>query len=311
MNQVFEPHVPYGEQLPLDYEAEAYVAHVLTQPDVTLIRSSGSLALSETVDVPLEQVVSEAFNTVLDADIHDASVRVPAEYLAAMDLPLSQMPRDALTGAYNRSALPALERAVTDRRQENERTAIVVIDLDNIKQANAASYAAADGLFKNLAHVISTNIRGADERGSDSLIRWGGDEFVLLVNVKSGNAEEEAQQIIDRLTAQYKAQSIAELPNIQPSLTASYVLDEDCDYFEQGVEMAMNQVAEKKAERIRVTVDRDHVKAEALRRFFGMMVNIQRDDSGAILDINDPTVAERFGDQLFEALEELDYMRPQ
>lgn len=278
MNQVFEPHVPLEAQLPYDTEVDDYIDELNMRQEAT--HASGYLALISAVhSVPIIRHIPEA-------------------YESAMDAPLASFERDDLTGAYRREALPALEQKFKDSTPINKITIISVIDLDDIKRANAIDYKGADELFAGFARRAKQVIRE-----DDSLIRWGGDEFVLLFNVSAHNADAEAQAVLDRLKMAYSTLDIDQLHGLEPTFTASFVSEYDCDYFEQGVLMAMGTVAQQKAERVRVTADRETTTPEALRRFLGHMRNIIEG-----VDPYDDASLTDFGDQLFDALRELDHL---
>lgn len=85
---------------------------------------------------------------------------------------------DALTGIRNRRSLTQelANRVMTQRRSFTD-ISLVMFDLDNFKSINDRyGHLAGDEVLIHLAKVISLNIRAAD-----SLYRYGGEEFVLLL----------------------------------------------------------------------------------------------------------------------------------
>lgn len=86
--------------------------------------------------------------------------------------------RDALTGLANRRRLELeLERHISLSKRTGVPLAVVMMDLDRFKQYNdTAGHLAGDTLLQNVAH----NLRGR-ARSTDILVRWGGDEFCILV----------------------------------------------------------------------------------------------------------------------------------
>ena len=98
---------------------------------------------------------------------------------------------DALTGALNRrSGELVLERA--RQRPEGDGGAIVMCDLDRFKDINDShGHLVGDRALQNVAKVL----RAASRKG-DSVIRWGGDEFVVLLD---GASPETAQEIAERI----------------------------------------------------------------------------------------------------------------
>jgi len=86
--------------------------------------------------------------------------------------------RDALTGLANRRRLELeLERHISLSKRTGVPLAVVMMDLDRFKQYNdTAGHLAGDTLLQNVAH----NLRGR-ARSTDIVVRWGGDEFCILV----------------------------------------------------------------------------------------------------------------------------------
>jgi diguanylate cyclase (GGDEF)-like protein len=101
---------------------------------------------------------------------------------------LEQLARtDPLTGVGNRPRLEDLLR--TDTR-EIKLTA-VMLDLDHFKTYNDLhGHLAGDQLLRSFAQLIDTQLRHPDV-----VVRWGGEEFCLLIHGAPGDAE----VIVDRL----------------------------------------------------------------------------------------------------------------
>jgi len=89
---------------------------------------------------------------------------------------------DPLTGLGNRAMfLERLERALTNHRRPPRATAVLFLDLDGFKAVNdTQGHPAGDDLLRAAAERLLTC-----QRGDDSIARFGGDEFaVLLENVR-------------------------------------------------------------------------------------------------------------------------------
>jgi diguanylate cyclase (GGDEF)-like protein len=87
---------------------------------------------------------------------------------------------DTLTGLPNRTLLlDRLERAIARaRREPGYRFAVVFLDLDNFKVVNdSLGHDAGDDVLVQVAKRLVTHCRG-----SDTVSRFGGDEFVLLLD---------------------------------------------------------------------------------------------------------------------------------
>jgi diguanylate cyclase (GGDEF)-like protein len=85
---------------------------------------------------------------------------------------------DPLTGLYNRRFAEQRLRAEIARSERRGLSMIVVLlDLNNFKQINDGyGHLVGDQVLKEFAKCLSSSTRG-----SDLAVRWGGDEFMLLL----------------------------------------------------------------------------------------------------------------------------------
>lgn len=85
---------------------------------------------------------------------------------------------DSLTGLPNRTLLKDhMELALGQARRLNKFVAVLLLDLDNFKHINdTLGHATGDLLIRSVAERLRTECRTCD-----TLARWGGDEFVLLL----------------------------------------------------------------------------------------------------------------------------------
>ena len=85
--------------------------------------------------------------------------------------------RDPLTGVGNRLFGDArLQAAFLEYNLTHESFGLLFIDLDNFKRANDTfGHEAGDHLLRMVAVTLSSNLRQ-----DDSIIRWGGEEFVIV-----------------------------------------------------------------------------------------------------------------------------------
>lgn len=126
---------------------------------------------------------------------------------------------DDLTGLPNRVLLQdRLEQALNNSKQEGEKFAVLFIDLDGFKKINdAMGHSCGDLILQQVAMRLQKWVRQ-----SDSISRWGGDEFIILmVNIASPNvAAEIAQKILQSLGQSFivKQQEVFVTPSIGISL---------------------------------------------------------------------------------------------
>jgi diguanylate cyclase (GGDEF)-like protein len=124
---------------------------------------------------------------------------------------LQQLSRtDVLTGLGNRRSLEGeieSELALTRRRQreqaalphpEREATVVLLIDLDHFKRVNDQyGHAAGDQVLREVARELRRQVRG-----SDLLVRWGGEEFLALLRLtRHRDAQGQALRLLQALRA--------------------------------------------------------------------------------------------------------------
>lgn len=98
--------------------------------------------------------------------------------LAFMIALVRQAIRDPLTGTFSRSSgEETLEMQFTVAKRSNAPLAVAFVDLDHFKSVNDTfGHEAGDQVLATAADTI-----GAHLRRGDMLVRWGGEEFVLIL----------------------------------------------------------------------------------------------------------------------------------
>ena len=114
-------------------------------------------------------------------------------------LRLFQAPQaDPLTGALNRGMLRdrlshAMERAIRNDRL----VALMLLNVNKFKEINDAfGYEAGDAILVRAAAIVRASLRE-----SDTIARWGGDEFVVVLEDLS--SESDAQQVAEKILDQF------------------------------------------------------------------------------------------------------------
>ncbi|MBI4682465.1 MAG: diguanylate cyclase [Nitrospirae bacterium] len=107
--------------------------------------------------------------------------------------------RDQMTGLYNRRFLEEyVETLIAGIMRKGGQIGLLMCDLDFFKEVNDKyGHDAGDAVLKETTKVISKNARSAD-----LVIRFGGEEFLVIVNdAKPGEAEEVAERIRKKIAA--------------------------------------------------------------------------------------------------------------
>lgn len=152
------------------------------------------------------QRLMDGINLRVDAVQHAEEIKHLAFYDSLTDLP------------NRRLLLERLERSLLQNWRTGKRSALLFIDLDDFKQLNdERGHDMGDLLLLEVAHRLIGSVRE-----SDTVSRFGGDEFVLILenlNERHGDAVNEVglvtQQVLSNLSSPYQ------LLGLEYSCTAS------------------------------------------------------------------------------------------
>ena len=114
---------------------------------------------------------------------------------------------DALTQLPNRwLAMDRLQQALAKCARHDNGVALVFIDIDGLKAHNDAhGHAAGDEILVDLAHRLDGSLRP-----SDTAARIGGDEFVVVADVRNRDeADDVARRIVDLLDYELRYRDVA------------------------------------------------------------------------------------------------------
>ncbi len=116
--------------------------------------------------------------------------------------------QDALTGVFNRGAGERILQRLID--QTDQKLGIILCDIDHFKQVNDNhGHLTGDLVLQAIAKCCQTHLRP-----KDTLIRWGGEEFLI---VAPGNNETELAHLAERLRRAISDQQIADVGKITAS----------------------------------------------------------------------------------------------
>jgi len=104
---------------------------------------------------------------------------------------------DPLTGVSNRREF---NRQLETRVAANREFCVLLFDLNTFQRVNYDhGHLCGDEILKQLGNRLSTHVRPRD-----FVCRWGGDEFVVILECPLANAEARAQEIARLLSGPYK-----------------------------------------------------------------------------------------------------------
>jgi diguanylate cyclase (GGDEF)-like protein len=130
----------------------------------------------------VDRMVREGNESIAHLEASLASHRVAleqAQELASLD---------PLTGLYNRREV---EARIAHRVTGQEPFCVVVVDLNNFKRINDQhGHLAGDELLRQIAHELRMASRAQDLLG-----RWGGDEFVMVIDGNFTNTKIKIQRM--------------------------------------------------------------------------------------------------------------------
>ncbi len=113
--------------------------------------------------------------------------------------------RDDLTGLHNRRmGGELLEQALERGKRVGDRISVAMLDLDHFKAINDRyGHAVGDTVLREFSHFVAGALRS-----SDTLIRWGGEEFLMIL---PGIDRFSAQATVNRVLGQLRHQALSTL----------------------------------------------------------------------------------------------------
>jgi diguanylate cyclase len=136
-----------------------------------------------------------------------------SELAQALEINRQLATRDALTGLLNRRAMVEMLAQESPRQRRHEhRVALAIVDIDHFKRINDGfGHATGDAVLQRFAELARAGLRQGD-----SLARWGGEEFLLLM---PGTTPAEAHVALERLRERVSA---GDFDSLAASLEVSF-----------------------------------------------------------------------------------------
>ena len=144
--------------------------------------------------------------------------------------------RDKLTGLNNRRFLEEyVDLLVSEAKREQKQFGTLMIDLDHFKKVNDIhGYQTGDKVLEMLAKIMRASVRG-----SDIIIRYGGEEFLIIV--KSAAVEEDVLSVAEKIRQNVENHEMKISPTISLKKTLTIgvsLFPKDTDSFWQAIKFA-------------------------------------------------------------------------
>ena len=131
------------------------------------------------------------------------------QYLSSQEEQAASM-IDAVTNVFSRGILRDLMTGEISRAERTNRSlALIMCDLDNFKQVNDAyGHLMGDYVLSQIAAILKSCVRG-----SDYVVRYGGDEFLLLLpETDEKGAEFVCQRVHSKVAEWDRTHRVGDLP---------------------------------------------------------------------------------------------------
>jgi diguanylate cyclase (GGDEF)-like protein len=199
---------------------------------IPVLQSGGVGSVVQLVAMP-EQVsrLSSAI-TLLNVYLREAAPVIEAKRL--MDTLRESNMRDSMTGLHNRRFLEEyVDTIVAATNRRKSELSILMLDLDYFKKVNDSyGHDAGDTVIKTMAKIFRSCVRA-----SDLVIRYGGEEFMVILQDTSGDTAVMVAEKIRQTVEETRIQ----LPGTQLQKTLSIGIADfpaDSDTFWQAIKFA-------------------------------------------------------------------------
>lgn len=152
--------------------------------------------------------------------------------------------RDELTGLYNRRHMMdvLMQHQKRLERTGHHRFCIAILDIDLFKRINDGhGHQVGDEVLRGFAQVLASVLRE-----TDVVARWGGEEFLVLLNETDEN---EAVRGLERVREQLAQTTVVEsLPEVRPTFSAGVAYFDCTEPLHHCIERADRALYRAKAE---------------------------------------------------------------
>jgi diguanylate cyclase (GGDEF)-like protein len=186
LNAEYNPSMPVDVR---DYQAEVATTDLTRaglDPQSLLTQETPISLTSELLPTPAMQAEVDAIKKAIENSSRDQIARI------ILNLK-TEATQDVITGIDNKAGLlKDLNVYFKDAQKSGTPLSIVVLDLDNFKDVNDTyGHIIGDEVLAALANFLKSGIRDSDTVG-----RWGGDEFILILRGANQNVAKNLMEIL-------------------------------------------------------------------------------------------------------------------
>ncbi|MBW8191044.1 GGDEF domain-containing protein [Neiella marina] len=147
----------------------------------------------------------------------------------------TQAKYDALTGCMNRNSASDILRRVSKRfKNESVKAMLIMLDVDHFKLLNDRhGHDEGDRVLQRLVEILQQHIREQDQ-----LIRWGGEEFIIICEQTSLNG---AMTLAENLRALLESSKLSEYTRVTASFGVAEMNSLQVDQWFQQADKALYQ----------------------------------------------------------------------
>jgi diguanylate cyclase (GGDEF)-like protein len=184
--------------------------------------------------------VALAMHLLVFEDMTSELRRANRELAAANDEVRRLAITDPLTGCYNRRFFDQIQRREMQRhRRYGSPLSVMFVDVNRFKMLNdTLGHERGDGVLKTIGALLRARVRE-----TDYVIRWGGDEFLLILVCTFTQAERKAAE----LKAAFRAEpALADLPDDVGLGVGISSVSHDAAHLEEAIRLADERMYQDK-----------------------------------------------------------------
>ncbi len=196
LSNAAKTHVEKNEFISIEH-VEGRFFHCFSMPEHGVIVFESLSELEPSIQKSLQPILKKLSLSCYACLVHQSLAKEMVARLLAEDKIAYQAAHDELTQLYNRRTLTEnLKKAITYCEENNKFGALIFIDLNQFKSINdVMGHDVGDKILQEVASRLNSITRG-----KDTVARFGGDEFIILLP-DLGDVELVAEQIVNRTTA--------------------------------------------------------------------------------------------------------------